>query len=127
VQAAEERALRNSEATGLHEVEAAGTRLLDERVSVCREAVLDRERLDPVVGTLDRLARAELDEGELVAQASEHALQDPEEIDEARRPVDGQRNLAPAQGKRLQHPGEPEIVVGVVVRQEDLGELDEPD
>ena len=36
-------------------------------------------------------------------------------------------SLAPAQGERLQHPGQAEVVVGVVVREEDLAQLDEPD
>ncbi len=41
--------------------------------------------------------------------------------------MDDQRHLAPAQGERLEHPGQPEVVIGVVVREEHLGQLDEPD
>ena len=37
------------------------------------------------------------------------------------------RPLAPAQGERLQHPGEPEDVVAVQVREEDVLDLRQPD
>ena len=43
------------------------------------------------------------------------------------RAVQGQRQLAPAQRERLQHPREPEKVIGVEVGQEDLVQVDEPD
>ena len=35
--------------------------------------------------------------------------------------------LAAAKRERLQHPGQPEVVVGVVVREEDLAQLEQPD
>ena len=41
--------------------------------------------------------------------------------------MDDERHLAPAQGKGLEHPRQAEVVVGVVVREEHLWQLDEPD
>ncbi len=122
---AEERPFRDLEPLRRLEVEAARACLLDEHVPVRREAVLDRERLDPVVLPRDAVARPKLDEGQLVAQPPEHAPQDPEEIGEPGRAVDGQRHLAAPEREGLQHPRQAEVVIGVVVRQEDLGKLDE--
>ena len=85
LQASEERPLRDAETLRVLEVEATRARLLDERVPVRRQAVLDRERFDPVVLPRDALARPQLDEGQFVAQPPEDAPQDPEEIVEARR------------------------------------------
>ena len=42
-------------------------------------------------------------------------------------PVDRERNLATAQRERLEHARKAEVVVGVVVREEDLLELHEAD
>ena len=84
LQASEERPLRDAETLRLLEVEAPRARLLDERVPVRRQAVLDCERLDPVVLPRDALARLQLDEGQLVAEPPEDAPQDPEEIVEPR-------------------------------------------
>src|SRR5207253_6636587 len=39
---------------------------------------------------------------------------------------DRQRHVAAAKGERLQHPREPEEVIGVEVREEDLVQVDEP-
>ena len=41
--------------------------------------------------------------------------------------MDDQRHPASAQGERLEHPGQPEVVIGVVVREEHLGQLHKPD
>jgi putative nucleotidyltransferase with HDIG domain len=127
LQPPEERPLRDAETLRLLEVEAAGARLLDERVPVRRQTVLDGERLDPVVLPHDALARLQLDEGQLVAEPPEDAPQDPEEIVEPRRAVDGQRHLTASEGECLQHSRQPEVMVGVIVGQEDFGKLDEPD
>ena len=88
--------------------------------------MLDRERLDPVVLPCDALARPQLDEGQLVAEPSEDAPEDPEEVVEPCRSVDRQWHLAAPEREGLQHSRQAEVVVGVVVRQEDLGKLDEP-
>ena len=127
LQASEERSLRDSETLCLLEVEAARARLLDQCVPVRRQAVLDRERLDSVIVPHDALARSQFDERQLVAQPPEDAPQNPEEIVEPWRSVHGQRHLAASEREGLQHSRQAEIVVGVVVRQEDLGKLDEPD
>ena len=89
--------------------------------------MLDRERLEPVVVALERVARPELHELERVAEPAEDPPQAREELLEARRAVDRERGLASAQGERLQHPRQAEEVVGVVVREEDLAQLDEAD
>src|SRR5262249_15205059 len=77
-------------------------------------------------GALEPRARLELAEPQLVGQLSEDAPERPEQLDQPRWAVDGQFELAPAEGKRFQHPRQAEVVVGVVVRQEDLAELDQP-
>ena len=120
LQPAEERAFGHAEPTRFLEVEPAGTLRLDERVSLGGHTVLDGEGLDAVVGALDRLARLELGERQLIAQAPEHAPEDREQVAKARGSVHSERDLSAAEGERLQHPGEPEVVIGVVVGQEDL-------
>ena len=126
LEAAEQGALGDAETLRGLEVEATRARFLDERVAVGRDAVLHGERLDLVVGPLDGASRTELDERELVTQPPEHAAEDSEQILEPRGPVDGQRNLAPPESERLQHPRQAEVMVRVVVREEDLRQLDEP-
>src|SRR6185295_3539127 len=86
-----------------------------------------RKRLDPIVLPVEAVPRLELLQRELVAETAEDAPKNAEELLEARRPVDGQGHLAPSEGKGLQHPGQAQVVICVVMRQEDLGELDEPD
>ena len=51
----------------------------------------------------------------------------PKQLVEPLRSVDRQRHLAAAQRERLEHARKAEVVVGVVVREEDLLELDEAD
>ena len=87
----------------------------------------DGEGADLVAVERHCVPAAQLHELELVAQPPDHAGEDAEELAEARRPVDVERRLARPQRERLQHPGEPEVVVGVEVRQEDVLEVDEPD
>ena len=41
--------------------------------------------------------------------------------------MDGERDIPPPERERLQHPGKAEVVVGVEVREEDVGQVDEPD
>jgi hypothetical protein len=127
LQATKKRALGHAATSSFVEVEAPWTRFLDKCVAVRRHAVLDLERLDSVVAPIDAVSRAELDQRELVAEPAEHAPEDPEEIVEPRWAVDRERHLAPAQSERLQHPRQSEVVVRMVVREEDLGQLDEPD
>ena len=80
LQASEERSFRYAETLRLLEVEATRARLLDQRVPVRGQAVLDGERFDPIVLARDALSRLQLDEGQLVAEPPEDAPQDPEEI-----------------------------------------------
>ena len=125
LQASEERPLGDAEGAGGLDVEAPRPGILGEAVAVRGDAVLDREGEDPVVATVASFARAQLAEVDLVRQLSEDPPQDCEEVDEAGRPVDGERHLAPAKREGLQHPWQAEIVVGVVVRQKDVGKFDE--
>ena len=50
-----------------------------------------------------------------------------EQLLQAGRPVDLERDLTAPKRERLQHPRQAEVVVGVVVGEEDLGQLDQAD
>ena len=123
----EEWALRDAERARRLEIEAARARVLDDAVAIGPDAVLDREGEDPVIAALERISRGELLQVDVIGELPEDAPQDAEELDEARRPVDLERQLASPEGERLQHSGQAEVVVCVIVRQEDLVQLDEPD
>ena len=89
--------------------------------------MLDGERRQPVVVTDQLVAGTQLHELDGVRETSEDPPQRAEEVAQPRRAVDRDRHLAAAERKRLQHPGQPEVVIGVVVGQEDLAQLDQPD
>ena len=125
LQASEERPFGDAEGAGGLDVEAPRPGILGEAVPVRGNAVLDRESEDPVVAAVASFAWAQLAQIDLVRQLAEDPPQDREEVDKAGRPVDGEGHLAPAKREGLQHPRQAEIVVGVVMRQEDVGELDE--
>ncbi len=127
LQSPEERSFRNAERLRRLEVESPGPRLFDQRVPVGRHAVLDGERLDPVVVAANAVSRVELLQREFVAQAPEDATKNCEEVFQARRAVHREWNLAPPERERLQHPRQAQVVVRVVVRQDDLRQLDEAD
>jgi putative nucleotidyltransferase with HDIG domain len=123
----EQRSGRNAERHGSFHVESARAGRLGERIAVGRDAVLDREGKDAVVATVEDVSGPQLHEVDLVRELPEDPFEDAEELDEPRRAVDGQRKLPAAQGEGLEHPRQAEVVVSVVVRQENLGQLDEPD
>jgi len=125
LQASEERPLGDAERAGGLDVKAPRPRILGEAVAVRGDAVLDCEGEDPEVAAVASFPRAQLAQIDLVRQLSEDPPQDREEVDESGRPVDGEGHLAPAEREGLQHPRQAEIVVGVVVRQEDVGKLDQ--
>jgi hypothetical protein len=127
LQATEERPLGDTEAPCLLEVESSRTRLLDERIAICRDPMLDLERLDPIVAPIDAVAGAKLHQRKLIAQPPENSPEDPEELVQPGRAVDRERHFASPQGERLQHPGQAEVMVCVVVRDEDLGQFHEAD
>src|SRR5581483_6465280 len=119
---------RNAERVGRLDVEAARAVVLDERVAERRDAVVERERVDAVLAALELLAHVELDEGEPVRQPAEERAQPREQLLEAARAVDRERDVvAAAKRERLQHPGQAEEVIGVVVREEDLLEVGQAD
>src|SRR4029079_14656122 len=75
----------------------------------------------------ERVARLELDRRDGVREPPEDAPPPAEEVVEPGRAVHRQRHITAAQRERLEHAREPEVVVRMEVRQEDLLELDEPD
>ena len=113
-------AVRDAQRLRRLDVEAAGARLLDEGVADRGHAVRDGERDDRVAVAVERVPRTQLDEVERVGQLPEDAPQRAEEVAQAGRPVDGQRHVAAAERERLQHPGQAEVVIRVVVGHEDL-------
>ena len=127
LETAEERALRNAQRTRRLDVEAARAQAFGKRVAVRGHPVLDVEGDDAIVATLDGVAGTQLDELDGVREPPEDAPEDGEQVDEPGRAVHRQGNFPPAQGERLQHPGQAEVVVSVVVGQEHVGQLDKPD
>jgi hypothetical protein len=127
LEAAEQRSFRNAQRPRGLQVEAPGPRKLGERIAVCSDAVRDPEDEDPILAAVEHVAVAKLDELDAVRELPEDPLKATKELLQPWRPVDRERELPAAQGERLQHPWKPEVVVRVVVREEDLGELDQPD
>src|SRR5262249_20083985 len=99
---------RDAERVRGRDVEAARAVVLDERVADGRDAVRDLERLDPVVAALEDLAGPQLDELVLVGELPEDPAERAEQVTEARRPVDRDRELAAAEREGLEEPREAE-------------------
>ena len=118
---------RHTERIGRLDVEASRALVLDQRVTDRRDAVLDGKRHQAVVVAGERVAGTELPELVPVGELAEDPAQRLEQVDESRRAVNRDRHLAPTQSERLEHAGQPEVVVGVVVGQEDLAEVDQPE
>jgi hypothetical protein len=90
--------------------------------------VLDGKSLDCVVAALEPLPRLELDGCQRIREAADERPQLLEQLAQALGPVNGERRLvATAQRERLQHPRQPEEVVGVEVREEDLLQVGQAD
>ena len=89
--------------------------------------MLHCERLQPVPVSLEHGSRLELDRLERVGEPPEDAAERGQELAQASRPVDREGELAASERERLEHARKPEIVIRVVVGDEDLLELDEPD
>ena len=115
----------NAERVRRGDVEPARALVLDQRVADGEAAVQHREDLEHVAVPREPIARVQLDQRVLVGELAEDATQIAEQRYETRRAIDRDRLLAAAEGERLQHPGEAEIVVGVVVGQEHLAQVDE--
>ncbi len=126
LQPSEERTRGHAERARRLDVEAARPRGLRERVTVRRHAVLDGESEDPVVAAVEDVPRPELHELDFVGELAEDALEHGEEVDQAGWAVDTQGQIPSAQCEGLQHARQAEVVVRVVVREEHLGQLDEP-
>jgi hypothetical protein len=67
-----QRARRDTERTRRRDVEPTRTRLLDERIPLCRDVMVRLERDDPVVGARDPVTRPQLLEDERVRELPEH-------------------------------------------------------
>jgi len=80
----------------------------------------DSERGEAVAVALEHVAGLELADPHVVAELPDDAFERAEQIDQPSWPVDLERQLAPPEGKGLEHPGKPEDVVGVEVSDEDL-------
>ena len=102
--------------------------VLEEDVAERRAAVVDRR--PPRAGSRRARARrpararpvaARSRSRPAIRRTSRHQRSQP------RRPVDRERSLAAPQVERLQHPRQPEPVVGVEVGQEDLRKVGQPD
>ena len=109
------------------DVEAPRPVVLDERVAVRLDAVVDRERRDQERAEADLLVGLELGELERVAGPADHRPHRPEQRAQAGRPVDRQRPLARAQVERLEHPEQAEPVVEMEVRDEHRADVGQPD
>ena len=120
-------AVGHPETRRLVHVEPARTRGLDELVADGAHSVLHTDRLERVAVALETRPRVELDVRDGIGEPSEDPPERPEKLAETTRPVDRERDLAPAQRKRLEHSRKAEVVVGVIVGQEDLLELQETD
>ena len=127
LQAAEVGPRHHAEALRELGVEAAGARVLDERVAERGPAVADGERDDLEVVAAHRLVGLEVADRHAVARAPVDRPQALEQRARAGRAVDGQRLVAVAQLEGLQHAREAEPVVGVQVGQEDIGQVGEAD
>ncbi len=90
------RPVRHAEPVSGADVEAARALGLDERIADGRNPVIDREDLETVVAAIERRAGLQLDQLERVRQAPEHAPERGEEIAQATRSVDRERELPPA-------------------------------
>ena len=119
--------VRYPEAGCFVHVEPPRPLILDERIPDRGHAVIHLERLDRVTVPLEASIRVEHHGRDGVGQAPEDALERAEKLLQSRWPVDRQRNLPTAESERLEHSRETEVVVGVVVREEDLLELGEAD
>ncbi len=93
-----------------------------------RHAVLDGERFDPVAVALEPFAGLELDSCDLVASGARRSGR---ACAGDRRALSARTSSAASRGPRSANvfsmPGKAEVVVGVVVREKDLLELDEAD
>src|SRR6266516_4769509 len=87
----------------------------------------DSEGSEAITVPFECVARFELDYPHLVRQLSHYPLQGSEQVDEPTRAVHLERAVAAPERERLEQPREPQDVVGVEVRHEDLAELDEAD
>ncbi len=125
LQAAEVGTLGDAELAGALGVEAAGALLLGEQVAEGSDPVLDRERLDRVIAEAHAGAGLELVDLDRVADAADDPAERREQVAQPGRPGD-HKGLGPVlHVPGLEQAGQPEVVVGVQVGDEDVIDLDE--
>ena len=123
----EPRSRLDAELRGARRIEAPRPVLLDERISERLGAMTDLVGADPVAVELDCLVRVQLGEAHVVGELAVDPAQVAHQGAQPARPVDGERRIAPAQRKRLHHPRQPEEMVGVKVREEDVLDVRQAD
>ena len=119
---------RDAEGVGSGGVELAGPVGLVDGVPDRRHAVVHREDEDAIAVALERLARPHLDRLERIGDLAEHPAKVVEELAQPRRartPSSG--TSRPRSANVFRSPGQAERVVGVVVREEDLFEVGQPE
>ena len=109
------------------DVEAARTLVLAKRVAQRPDPVSHGERLHPVSVALDSVPGPQLDDDEWVGDPPDDDTERAEERARAPWAVNADRRVPAAQPEGLQHPRQPEDVIGVQVGEEDVLEVDEPD
>jgi hypothetical protein len=92
-----------------------------------RAFVTHGNRRDQIAVALHRLGWLELHDVAFVGKAPEDHAHLRDQRLQADGPIDRQRLAAFAQRKRLQHPGQPEPVIGVEVRDEHAVQIEQPD
>jgi len=127
LESASRRPVRNAETIGYLDVEAAGPRFLEECVADRSDAVVDGKCLDHVRIAFHAVARAKLDQLERIRKPSEDPAERSDQVAQAGWSVDRERELATSERERLHHAGKTEVVIRVVVGEEHVGELGQPD
>ena len=106
-------------------VEAPRPLVLDQRVAVGADLMLDLEAAHLVALVANRLALVELDQLDLVGDPAHDSVEGLEQAPQPGRPDDPQRALAALEVIGLQQPRQAEVVVGVIVGHVDLVHLDQ--
>ena len=117
----------DAELRGLVGVEMARALVLDNRVAVGSHAMVDRKGADLIAVVAHGLALLELQELELISDPAEDPAQRADQVPQAGRADQPQRQLPVRQVIRLQQAGDAEVVIGVVVADIDVLDRDQAD
>ena len=89
--------------------------------------MLHLDRPNRIAVAVQRVARLQLERVDRIAETPEDAPQGREQVVEPDGPGDDERQFPAPEREGLEHAGEAEVMVGVEVCDQDLGEIDEPD